>query len=99
MNDRDTQTALDRLRDYVGGGVYRKIDFVSYRETRDGRHQEVAITILDAGANSPAHLRYHCVARSEDGKQASGNPSESLEAALTMVHWSDLDPPGDRSSG
>ena len=98
MNDRDTQTVLDRVRDYVGGGVYRKIEFVSYRETQDGRDQEIAITILDAGPNSPARLRYQCKARSDDGKHASGNPSESLETALTMVRWGELDPRGDDSS-
>ena len=60
-----------------------------YRETADGRTQEVTVEILDVGPEVEDG-RYSCVARSDDGKAASGNPADRVEVVLSSVHWSDL---------
>lgn len=71
--------------------VYVVNRFRMDRTTRAGDHQEVEVTILDAGP-SPAHgARYHVSARPvAGGSGASGNPHNDLAVALAMVHWGDL---------
>jgi len=46
------------------------------------------VEIRDAGEDSTA--RYHVIATAGD-KQVSGNANASLESALAIVHWWDLD--------
>jgi len=71
--------------------IYRVHNFVGYRYTQAGKEklvQEVNVEILDAGEN--AHPRYHVSATAGD-KKAHGNSNDSLEAAIAVVHWWDLD--------
>jgi hypothetical protein len=63
--------------------------FKCYRETADRRTQEVTLEILDAGPG--VGPRYRCVARSDDGKVASGNPGDRVDSVLSTLHWWDLD--------
>lgn len=70
--------------------VYQKITFTGYREDKNGNTQEVEVDILDAGPNRSEH-RYRCIARSEDGKMATGNPESTIDMALLHVHWNNLD--------
>ena len=63
--------------------------FKCYRETAGGRTQEVTVEIQDEGPEVEG-ARYSCVARSDDGKAASGNPADRVEVALSFVHWGDL---------
>ena len=63
--------------------------FRCYRQSADGRTQEVTVEILDKGpGDSP---RYSCVARSDDGKAASGNSADQIDVVLSTLHWWDLD--------
>ena len=63
--------------------------FKCYRKSADGRTQEVTVEILDRGlGDSP---RYSCVARSDDGKTASGNSADRIDVVLHTLHWGDLD--------
>ena len=64
--------------------------FKCYRKTADERMQEVTVEIHDAVPEVEG-ARYSCVARSDDGKAASGNPADRVEVVLSSVHWSDLD--------
>ena len=64
--------------------------FNCLRETADGGQQEVTVEIHDAGPGVEG-TRYRCVARSADGKAASGNPHDRVNVVLSSVHWSDLD--------
>lgn len=93
MDKHDVQNAITKLRDVLPGrpGVYEKIEFSCYRTHKDGSVQNVTVTILDAGINSPANLRYHVHAEADDGATATGNPENSIESALSNVHWGDLD--------
>ena len=72
MDEHDVQTAITKLREVVPGSpeVYQKIEFLCYRTREDGSVQDVTVTILDAGPNSPAGLRYNVSAKAEDGARA-----------------------------
>jgi hypothetical protein len=63
--------------------------FKCYREASDGHTQEVTVEILDRGLGDVP--RYSCVARSDDGKAASGNSADSVDVVLSTLHWWDLD--------
>jgi len=73
--------------------------FRCYRETADGRNQEVAVEIYDEGpvveqqddGQEVEVRRYSCVARSDDGKAASGNSANTVSVVLSTLHWWDLD--------
>ena len=70
--------------------VYHKTSFECYRHTKDGGIQTVTVDILDMGPEK-GDLRYTCVAKSEDGRMATGNPARSVDEVLPTVHWFDLD--------
>lgn len=70
--------------------VYQKTTFECFRTDKTGNTQKVEVDILDAGPDDP-QLRYHCTARSEDGKTATGNPASSIQTLLYGLHWYDLD--------
>ena len=93
MDEHDVQKAIKKLREVVPGRpeVYQKTEFQCYRTRKDGSVQDVTVTIHDAGMNSPADLRYHVQAEADDGAKATGNPGNSIEVALSIVHWGNLD--------
>jgi len=70
--------------------VYQKTSFKCYRKDSNDNSQEVDVDILDAGPDEPK-LRYRCIAKSEDGKMATGNPESTIDLALLHVHWNNLD--------
>jgi hypothetical protein len=73
--------------------------FRCYREAADGRAQRVTIEIYDEGSRveqrddgQEVEVRpYSCVARSDDGKVASGNSADKVSTVLSTLHWWDLD--------
>ena len=73
-----TTPALNRAE------IYHRTEFLCYRSA-----DIVTVTIFDAGPDC-RHGRYHVEAVSESGKKATGNPEDDLEAALAVVHWSEL---------
>ena len=93
MDEHDVQKAITKLREFVPGRpeVYEKTEFSCHRTRKDGSMQNLTVTILDAGINSPANLRYHVYAEADDGATATGNPENSIESVLANVHWGDLD--------
>jgi hypothetical protein len=84
----------DVLKHLLGYGrfseAYHVTTFECYRETKDGRNQRVEVRVLDAGPEA-AKLRYSVYATSEDGKAATGNSAETVELAMALVHWGNLD--------
>jgi hypothetical protein len=70
--------------------VYHKTAFKCYRNAKNGAVQEVLVEIQDAGP-AAGGSRYSCVATSEDGKVARGNPGPSIDVVLATVHWGELD--------
>ncbi len=71
--------------------VYHKTNFECIRTDKNGRTQTVEVSIFDAGPDVNPQLRYHCVAKTEDGKMATGNPESSIDMLLLHVHWNNLD--------
>ena len=67
--------------------------FKCFRETADGRSQEVTVEIYDSGPEVLEQTRryYYCVARGEDGKATSASSAESVSKVLATLHWEDLD--------
>ena len=53
------------------------------------RGHETAVTILAGGPWLPSH-RYWVKATAEDGREASGDPAETIETALQIVHWNKI---------
>ena len=68
----------------------RTTTYTCSRKTRAGTVQEVRVDILDAGPDNP-DARYRVVALSETGKRASGKAGHSIEVAVGMVPWWNLD--------
>jgi len=85
---------VNKLTQLRGPGfleVYEEHTFRCYRHDKNGNLQRVTLTVLDAGPTSDSDLRYHVLAATAEGHVASGSPDATLDAALAIVHWGDLD--------
>jgi hypothetical protein len=87
----DIDDALAKLMGYGFFEAYHITTFRCRRRTKSGGVQGVAVEIHDSGTQEGAASRYRCIARSDDGKEASGDAASSIHTALLMVHWQDLD--------
>jgi hypothetical protein len=63
--------------------------FRGYRHRR-----ELRIEILDSGCSFDPHRWNGIVTDLEDGRQVFGMGAESIEGALSIIHWDELDAPG-----
>ena len=62
-----------------------RTEFMAYAAGR-----EIAITIFDGGGHRDPLNRYYVRATAEDGREASGNPADTVETALQIVHWNEI---------
>lgn len=69
--------------------VVERFEFMRHRPT-GGDYQKVTLEVFDMGPEKES-IRYSCRAISEEGREAHGNPAESIDVALSIVHWDDLD--------
>ena len=65
-------------------------NYFAHRIAKSGLDQLVTIKIFDNGPSNP-DSRFTCLVESDDGKKASGNSANAIEAALAIVHWHKLD--------
>jgi hypothetical protein len=86
--DATTMAQIKKLPGMIGVQMLRT--YQCQRTTKSGETQNVTIQVEDAGPDAVNSLRYSVIATA-DAKQASGNPDRSIEAALSAVHWWDLD--------
>ncbi len=87
----DPLKVIGLLRDIDGmQEIAHVTTFRCYREVGGAGMKEVTVEIYDHGPEA-GFSRYHCIATTEDGKTAMGNPGGSLEEVIAMVHWGDLD--------
>jgi hypothetical protein len=70
--------------------AYRGTTFKGHRDAADGGTRLVTIEVWDAGPGAEG-ARYHVVAADERGRTATGTPADSIEVALAVVRWGDLD--------
>lgn len=87
---QEDEIALNVLKKMPGFiDVLHRSTFWCHRRTKSGADQVVTVEILDAGpGKSP---RFWVSAKSDDGKEASGNAQDTLNNALALVHWYQLD--------
>jgi hypothetical protein len=87
----DTSKILETLKTI--GAIYEAhlaTSFTCFRRRPEGSTEEVTVNVLDRGLQDPA-TRYLCEVRSEHGKRIVGTPCESVEKAISVVQWDDLD--------
>jgi hypothetical protein len=90
----DIENTIAKLKGLKGAKIfeaYHCTTIRAYRKRRDGVSQELTIEILDAGPDVGSANRYSCTVSAANGKKAIGNAAESIDAALDVVHWVDLD--------
>lgn len=85
----DISKVIKEIKDHDFFEVYHKTSFKCYKDNDDGSSQQVDIDIFDAGSEK-GNLRYSIEARAENGNFATGNPASSIDEALDIVHWGDL---------
>lgn len=72
------------------GGVtelYEVTAFTGHRNNKD-----VSVRILDQGPDcSIPENRFICEVTQDDGKEAGGNPARTVDEAIGIVHWENLD--------
>ena len=67
--------------------LYEVTTFIGYRN-----HKSITVRILDLGPECDNPLiRFMCEAVQEDGKEARGNNAQTVDEAISGVHWKDLD--------
>jgi hypothetical protein len=83
---------INQLKKTIGAFEgYHTTSFKFHRNMKSGDTQDVTVEILDAGSDVDSQLRYHCIARTEDGKVATGNPASSIDEVISLVQWHKLD--------
>jgi hypothetical protein len=78
--------------------IYQVTTFRCYRTAANGVPQTVIVNVLDAGPDVPSDLRYSCVALTQEGHFAAGNPGGTIDEALAIVHWGQLDRPPEHTN-
>jgi len=85
---REAIEGLERYGDFFE--VYEVHSFTGYREVGGDQPQTVHVKILDAGPKA-GDIRYAVEASTEDGKVTRGNPAESVDVALGITRFNELD--------
>jgi len=89
VNENERQQALHSLKRIPKvSELYHVETFRAYRENKQGGETPITIEIWDRGERDS---RWTVTVRDNQGRVASGNPHENLDAALHIVHWGDLD--------
>jgi len=83
LGRRDARVA-EHVLDYVQ-------DRPAPEQVDGGGEYKVTVTIADVGPDYPPRYRVHAV--DEYGRTASGAAHNSLQMALSLVRWRDLDTP------
>jgi|SRR6516225_1591911 hypothetical protein len=96
MTDESLRKTLAELQAVTGAfEAYHVATFECYRRMKTGSTQIIRVELFDDGSSGTG--RFWVRAKSDDGKEASGNPAPSLDMALRFVHWRDLEEAGDTS--
>jgi len=101
MENEEDDMILSWLEQRGAFEAYRTKTYVALREIRKGpvredgsqeiHAQKVTLEIRDARHADP-NIRFHCIVKTDDGKEIKGNAAYSLVDALEDVkaHWNQL---------
>jgi len=92
----DTDAIIDKLYDVKEAAfseIHEVRTFRCYRQKKNGGTQAVTVEIKDAGYHLGPDLRYSVLAVSDEGTRAVGNPADTIQHALVLTHWNELDRP------
>jgi hypothetical protein len=90
MEPHETLAWFEKNREVLTEAYHIHSTYVGYHRKPDGTTTKVTVTVYDAGPARSGY-RYHVDAIADDGARTMGNPAASIEAALGLVHWGDLD--------
>jgi hypothetical protein len=93
MEDMDSEDALALkvLSKIVDGHPsYLIRTYEAHRVSKDGTDHMITVKVTDRGPEEE-YDRYDCEAFSDNGKSASGNSARTIDEALAVVHWYELD--------
>ncbi|PYS31560.1 MAG: hypothetical protein DMF75_14360 [Acidobacteria bacterium] len=72
------------------GDVTELYEVTTFTGHRNGK--TVTIRILDLGADCPnPSERFACEVIQDDGREVGGNNARTVDEAIGIVHWGDLD--------
>ncbi|MDQ1636812.1 MAG: hypothetical protein QOF62_151 [Pyrinomonadaceae bacterium] len=84
----DRRLIRDRLESF--GNVSEVYEVTTFTGHRNGK--TVTIRILDQGPDCPnPSERFACEVIQDDGKEAGGNNARTIDEAIGIVHWENLD--------
>lgn len=91
MDEANEANVMKQLKKYAGFfEVHHKTSFLGYRRKANGEEQEVSVDVFDRGSEA-GNSRYSCSVTPEDGEMVTGNSASSIEEAISVVHWWELD--------
>jgi hypothetical protein len=75
-----------------GGSLSQLFEVVmlkGYRSDSLGEHREISIEVWDGG--DAVHDRYQIIARDIDGREARSGFEDSIQRAVSLMPWSNLE--------
>lgn len=85
----DLESTIKEIEKF--GKMFEVAKISYYKGYREDNQEAVNLEIQDYGVEGGAN-RYFIVATNEDGtKRAIGNGGKTIEMALALLHWNDLD--------
>lgn len=84
---------MSRTIKYAGGlsNIGAVATFRGRRKSADGRTREITVDIHDEGVTALSGTRYTVIVRDDCGVEVHSAPSDTIEAALQTLRWSNLD--------
>jgi len=87
---------IDRVRNWlIEAGSITEVAHITIfqgrRKNSKGEPQTVTVKLFDLGPKAQPDLRYYCEATSAEGKTATGNNAATIEDAIAIAHWNDID--------
>lgn len=90
MNAKEIMKTLKRSGDIYE--LYEIKMFRGYRKDKTGQSKNVDVSVFDMGEDCDnKQARFYCSVIQSDGKTATGNEAATVEEAIEIVHWFDLD--------
>ena len=93
MDEANEANVMKQLKKYAGFfEVHHKTSFLFFSVCFSpvSQEREVSVDVFDRGSEA-GNSRYSCSVTPEDGEMVTGNSASSIEEAISVVHWWELD--------